>query len=229
MASKKASASLPVAAPIASASAGAVSGPVATIVRPAIGQRVDPFADDRDVGMRFERVGDAGREMVAVDRQRRSGGHLVLVGLAHDQRIQRAAFPGGAGRRHCCRHRRSGSCSNRPFRRGHRSGAPGSCRRSPRISDRRTRSPASASCHAASDPARPPPMMWMSCVRRPRTTNRHVTCFSNPPRSRRVEGRAKERHMSEGRDGITGDLVGGYLGGTAISCCRWRRAGTARR
>src|SRR3546814_12858690 len=29
---------------------------------------------------------------------------------------------------------------------------------------RRTRKPASASCHAASEPARPPPMMWMSCV-----------------------------------------------------------------
>src|SRR3546814_21068921 len=29
---------------------------------------------------------------------------------------------------------------------------------------RRTRNPASASCHAASEPARPPPMMWMSCV-----------------------------------------------------------------
>src|SRR6185369_12843167 len=34
----------------------------------------------------------------------------------------------------------------------------------PRISERRTRSPASASCHAASDPASPPPMMCTSKV-----------------------------------------------------------------
>ena len=54
IASKKASASAPVAAPIDSASRGAVSGPVATMVEAGGGQGVDPLADDLDIGMRGE-------------------------------------------------------------------------------------------------------------------------------------------------------------------------------
>ena len=55
MASKKARASLPVSAAIASARPEPVSGPVAMIVG-MIGQGVDPLAHDLDVGMAFDRA-----------------------------------------------------------------------------------------------------------------------------------------------------------------------------
>ena len=90
IASKKASASAPVAAPIDPASAAAVSGPVATMVEAGGGEGVDPLADDLDIGMGGEPLGHRRREAVAVDRQRRAGRHLVRVGRRHDQRAQRA-------------------------------------------------------------------------------------------------------------------------------------------
>ena len=55
-----------------------------------IGKRVDPLADDGDVGMAFDRARDFGRELVAVDGEGRSGGNAMLVGRAHDQRAERA-------------------------------------------------------------------------------------------------------------------------------------------
>ena len=45
-----------------------------------VGKRVDPLADDSDVGMVVERVRDLRGESVAIDRQRRARGHLVHVG-----------------------------------------------------------------------------------------------------------------------------------------------------
>ena len=134
--------------------------------RRVIGQGVDPLAHDRDVRMLLDRARHFGGEGVAVDRQRRAGGDAVLVRRAHDQRIRARASPGGAGRRHCARHRRSGSCSSRPSRPAGRSRAPGSCRRRRAFRSGARCSPASASCQAASDPASPPPMMWMSKVMR---------------------------------------------------------------
>ena len=56
------------------------------------GELVHPLADDGDVGMRLERGGDAGREAVAVDGQRRAGGNLVHVALGEDQRAEIAHF-----------------------------------------------------------------------------------------------------------------------------------------
>ena len=55
------------------------------------GEGVDPLAHDLDIGM-GERAAavTAVREAVAVDRQRRAGGHAVRVGRGHDQRIERA-------------------------------------------------------------------------------------------------------------------------------------------
>ena len=41
-------------------------------------------------GMRLDRARHFGGEGLAVDRQRRAGGHAVLVGGAHDQRAERA-------------------------------------------------------------------------------------------------------------------------------------------
>ena len=38
------------------------------------------------------RARDLGGESLAVDRQRRAGGHAVRLGAGHDQRIQRAHF-----------------------------------------------------------------------------------------------------------------------------------------
>ncbi len=79
MASKKASSSSPVSARMASASAGEVRGPVATIDAVPVGGRQagDLAALDRDQRMRLERRRHRGREAVAVDRERAAGRHLV--------------------------------------------------------------------------------------------------------------------------------------------------------
>ena len=92
MASKKARASLPVTPAMASARPGAVSGPVAMIVGPDAGQRVDPLANDLDVGMGGDAGGHLGRKGFAVDRERRAGRNSVLVGSGHDQRAERPHF-----------------------------------------------------------------------------------------------------------------------------------------
>ena len=90
IASKNARLSAPVAAPMLSASAAAVSGPVATMVRPGVGQRVDPLAHDLERRLGAERRFDLGGEHVAVDRQRRAGRHLRLRRRRHHQRIAAA-------------------------------------------------------------------------------------------------------------------------------------------
>ena len=81
MASKKASASAPVASAIASASDGAVRGPVAMIAwsQSAGGRPGDLLAGDGDQRMRLEPGGDGGRKAVAVDGERAAGRHLVGV------------------------------------------------------------------------------------------------------------------------------------------------------
>ena len=87
MASKKASASSPVSARIASASAGEVRGPVATMtLSQSAGGSGDFLAADVDERLAFERRGDGGGKAVAVDRERAAGRHLIGVGRAHDQR-----------------------------------------------------------------------------------------------------------------------------------------------
>ena len=88
MASKKASASAPVSPAIASASDGAVSGPVAMIAwsQSAGGRPGDFLARDGDQRMRFELCGHCGGKPVAVDGQRAAGRHLVGVARRHDQR-----------------------------------------------------------------------------------------------------------------------------------------------
>ena len=92
MASKKASASSPVSARIASASAGEVSGPVATMTlsQSAGGSRDFARARASISGCALERRRDGGGKAVAVDRERAAGRHLVGVGRAHDQRAEPA-------------------------------------------------------------------------------------------------------------------------------------------
>src|SRR5690606_4651716 len=53
-------------------------------------QRVNAFAHDHYVGMTRERPRYATGEKFAVDGERRPGGNLRGVGLAHDDRAQRA-------------------------------------------------------------------------------------------------------------------------------------------
>ena len=67
---------------MASASAGEVSGPVATMTlsqscggKPATSPRVD-----RDQRMTVERGRDGGRKFHAVDRERAAGRHLIGIG-----------------------------------------------------------------------------------------------------------------------------------------------------
>ena len=88
MASKKASASAPVALPIAAASDGAVSGPVAMIAwsHSAGGRPCDLLADDRDQRMRFDLGRHGGGKTVAVDGERAAGRNLVAIAGPHDQR-----------------------------------------------------------------------------------------------------------------------------------------------
>ncbi len=91
-------------------------------------QGVDPFAHHLDVRMSGDPRGYFGGKGFAVHGQRRSGRHAMLVGRRHDQRVRAPAFPGGAGRPHYSRHRRSGSCSSRPSLPAGRSRARASCR-----------------------------------------------------------------------------------------------------
>ena len=92
MASKKASASLPVAAAMASARRGGGQRAGGDDRRAAGGKRVDPLAHDVDVGMRGDAARHFGGEGLAVDRERRTGGHAVEVGGGHDERSERAHF-----------------------------------------------------------------------------------------------------------------------------------------
>ncbi len=89
IASKKASWSCPVSAMIDCARPGRCKR-AGGDDRGAVGKRVDPLADEFDIGMRLDRAGDALREAVAIHRQRRAGGHAVRVAFAQDQRTQRA-------------------------------------------------------------------------------------------------------------------------------------------
>ena len=158
MASKKARAPSPVSAAIAFGElrAGQRAG---GDDRRMVGQPIDALADDRDVGVLLERARHFGGKALAVDRQRRACGHPVLVGRTHDQRAERAHLlveqPNGvivsaSSLRKLFEQtisaRRSLSCA-------------GVMSPPPRISLSLTRTPASASCQAASEPARPPPMM----------------------------------------------------------------------
>ena len=90
MASKKARASWPVSAAIASASFEPVSGP-GRDDRRMIGKGVDPLADDRDVagGFRWRAVTSSAKASRSTARAEPAG-NAVLVGGAHDQRAERA-------------------------------------------------------------------------------------------------------------------------------------------
>ncbi len=55
-----------------------------------VGQGIDALAYDGDVGMLRDRPRNRGRERLAVDGERRPGGHAVRVARAQDQRTERA-------------------------------------------------------------------------------------------------------------------------------------------
>ncbi len=164
MASKKASAVSPVSAAIASASAGEVSGPVATMTlshsaggRPAISPRA--ILDQRMVR---ERRGHGLREAVAVDGERASRRHLVGVGGTHHQRAEPP---------HLLVEQADGIVLAvigaervRADELGEAVGLVDRGRALGRISCSTTGTPREAICQAASLPARPPPMTWMGCI-----------------------------------------------------------------
>ncbi len=117
MASKNASAASPVSAPIASASAGEVSGPVAmTTLSHRRRQTGNFFAADLDQWLGFECRGDRGGKAVAVDRQRAARRQLVGVGRAASPASRAGASLHAAGRRRSPARRRSGTSSNRRAR-----------------------------------------------------------------------------------------------------------------
>ena len=158
MASKNASASSPVSARIASASAGEVSGPVAMMtLSHSGGSAAISVAVDFDQRLGFERGGDRGGKTVAIDGERAAGRQLVGIGGVHHQRAEPAhlgmqeadgAALGVIGAERV-RTNQFGELSGLMHGgRAHRG----------RISCSTTGTPRRAICQAASEPARPPPM-----------------------------------------------------------------------
>ena len=60
--------------------------------RGAIGELIDPLADNGDIGVSFDRARDFVGERPAIDRQCRPGWDAVKVGRAHHQAAERAHF-----------------------------------------------------------------------------------------------------------------------------------------
>ena len=85
IASKKASWSGPVAARIASASAGEVRGPVANIQLPVAGRSVISPCCTVTLGWACRRAVTSFGKGLAVDGERTARGHAVSVGGLHDQ------------------------------------------------------------------------------------------------------------------------------------------------
>ena len=123
---------------------------------PVVRRQRDLLAPDLDQRMLLERGRDGGREAVAIDRERPAGRHLMGVGCAHHQRaepahlrVQQADRVGLAvvGAERVGAHQL-----------GQAVGLVGVGRPLGRISCSTTGTPRPAICHAASLPARPPPM-----------------------------------------------------------------------
>ena len=122
----------------------------------------DFAALDLDQRMVLQCLGDGRGEPVAVNGQRAAGGHLVGVGGAHDQRAQPAHLrmqQANSVVRGVVGAKRVGADQF-----GQASVWCASVMRSGRISCRMTRTPVLATCQAASEPARPPPMIWTVSV-----------------------------------------------------------------
>ena len=106
-----------------SASAGEVSGPVATMTLSQSGGRRGDFARGRISisGSASSAAVIAAAKAVAVDGERAAGRQLVGVGGAHDQRAEPAHLGMQQADGACLAHRRSGTNWSRPVRRIRRS------------------------------------------------------------------------------------------------------------
>ena len=132
----------------------------------------DEFATHLDARLGVDRRCNAGGEIVAVDRQCRPGRHPRGIGAGQDQRPQRPHLgvdqPDrivlGVVGAEAVRADQFGQCIGVWC---------ASVLCGPRISWRTTGTPARAACHAASDPARPPPMMWIVMRRTRRYAQGH--------------------------------------------------------
>jgi hypothetical protein len=157
MASKKASASAPVAARMLSARGALVSGPVAMIQRPSAGSSVTSLIFDENQRVGAQAFGHGPGEGVAVDGQGAAGRQAVPLRHFHHQAAGRAHFP--MDQAHGI-----AFVVVRPegVRADHFGKSPVRCAKVPtlgRISCSTTGTPAFAAAQAASDPAMPPPMM----------------------------------------------------------------------
>jgi hypothetical protein len=158
IASKKARASAPVAAPIDSA-----SGPVATITGPEAGRASARSRTISTFGC------DCSRAVTASEKPWRSTASADPAGTLCASAEAMISEP--SARISACRRPTAllTSSSERKLFEQTSSASPsvwcaGVISPEPRISDRRTFTPASASCQAASLPASPPPMMWTWCM-----------------------------------------------------------------
>ena len=127
------------------------------------GQARHLLAPDRHQRLRLERCLDARRKA----RPGPPPGHrrpAACGGRPWPSRASPAgASPRAAGPRRCPSGRRSGTSSSRRAR----PAGPSCARRSPAPAASRaatTGTPARASCQAASEPARPPPITWTACI-----------------------------------------------------------------
>ena len=138
---------------IACASASEVSGPVAMM--PAIGISVTSPRSIAMSRMRGDAVMHGLREDLAVDRERAAAGNARLIGAQQDERAE----PAHLGLEQAVRVRGLGALEGvRADELGELVGlVRGGRARTGRISWSTTRTPRSASCQAASLPARPPP------------------------------------------------------------------------
>ena len=162
MASKKARSRSPVSAPMAAASFGEVNGPVAmmTLVQSAGRQPVDLLAHDLDQRMGGDRRRDMRRKSRPVDGERAARRQLMRVGRGHDQRIEAAHFAmqhADGARLRIIGAKRIGADEFGEIARAMRRRLP---HRAHLVQDDAQTS-WRAICHAASAPARPPPMTWI--------------------------------------------------------------------
>ena len=162
IASKKASASAPVSARIASASAPEVSGPVATIHRPSSGRAVTSPGSTVTRGWARSRsvtaAAKGSRSTASAPPAGRRWASAMAMTSPPARRISQCSSPTALFSSSSERNELEQTISARCPVRWAKVPTPG------RISWIVTGTPARAACQAASDPAIPPPTMWRLCM-----------------------------------------------------------------
>ena len=199
MASKKARASAPVSARMLSASAPEVRGPVAMIQCPSVGSSVtSPSTTEISGWLRS-------RAVTASAKGSRSTASAPPAGRRWARAIS-MINPPAAPISQCKRPTalRSSSSERKEFEQTISAKEPVRCAKVPtcgRISCSTTGTPASAACHAASDPAMPPPRMWSVCVMAGSYPARQANAIAQNAPAPPVTGQVQSRAIRSRRSG----------------------------